>query len=89
MPDTQFAELPQAEDAFHREDVPLACLEGIVVGLRDLQVQLPWVAINAKQNDVDTGICSCSSYIWGLHTDLVLCLCNSGNGDESSNSGKG
>ena len=80
MPDTQFAEFPQAEDALHCEDVHLAILKGTLVGLRVLQVQFSRVTIDAKQNDVDIGVCPCPPHIRGFYADLVVRLWNSGFG---------
>ena len=78
MPDTQLAELSQAEDALDGEDVHLAILEGTLAGLGVLEVQLARVAVDAEQNDVDVGVRPCPSQVRGLHADLVVRLCNGG-----------
>ena len=63
MPDTQLAELPEAGDGLRREDVQLASLEGIVVGLRVTQRKLDGGAAHTSQNDVDVGVRPCPSLV--------------------------
>ena len=73
MPHSQFSKLPKVIHLGESEHISLVVLEGTFVGAGFLQVNIPRVAIRAKNTHIHVSISSSPTDVTGLDGDLVGC----------------